>query len=248
MTDLFNGAAPTQVPQVDPNKNYLEDLVGEGKKYKTPEELAKSRIHADLHIANLEKELEGLRQEFSQTKRLGDLVDQLANLNKPADPPKPVITPGDETPGTSLDPAKLEEMVQNLLSQREQQSLAQRNLNEVKNRLTEAFGPGYPEKLSQKANELGLSKEALNELAAKSPAAFYTLVGVSGQEQAKPSNGFVPPASTRSPANSSGNPVDRTKSFYDNLKKTNPVLYWDKSTQQAMHKDAIRLGAAFFDN
>lgn len=245
--DLFNDANQTQVPQIDPNKNYLEELVGEGKKFKSIEDLAVGKVHSDAFIQKLQGELEGLRQELNQRARLGDLVDKLAGGVKPQEPtPQSQPNHGGDDGKDTLDPAKIEDLIASVLEKRTQQSARDRNLNDVKSKLSETWGAGFSNKLAEKANELGLSKEDLNELAGRSPQAFYTLVGV-GAPQAQPNNGFVPPVSSQRPAqpNVSG---DRTKAFYDRLKQTNPVQYWDKSTQAAMHKDALRLGAAFFDN
>lgn len=243
MTDLFDGAPDPQV-QVDPNKNYLEELVGEGKKFKSVEDLARGKAEADAHIARVQAEAEGLRTELRNRARLGDLVDQLANLpkNPPADPPAHPPTPD---AGDSLDPAKVQQMLNDLLTQREQQSVTDRNLNTVKTELVKAFGPGYADILASKANSLGLTKEALNDLAAKSPQAFFTLVGVNPGASPAPS-GFTPPASSHRTSGLPEGNVERNKAYYDKIKLTNPVLYWDSKTQNQLHRDAMRLQERFF--
>lgn len=62
-------------------ENYLETLVGEGKKYKTPAELAKAKVHADKHIEtilNEKRELEAKYTALSEhQKTIKEIMDEL---------------------------------------------------------------------------------------------------------------------------------------------------------------------------
>ena len=43
--------AALDLDTVDPNKNYLTELVGDGKKFKTQEELARGKYESDLYLS-----------------------------------------------------------------------------------------------------------------------------------------------------------------------------------------------------
>ena len=113
--------------------------------------------------------------------------------------------------------------------------------------LTQAYGPDYVNKLKQEAASLGVTEAFLSNLAATQPKALYKLLGMgSEQRQAQPDL-FVPPSSSmQARAASPGVTGERTKAFYDKLKRENPREYWAPKTQNAMHQDAQRLGERFF--
>jgi len=48
------------------SKTSLEELVGEGKKFKTVEDLAKGKLEADSFIAQLEGELKGVKGDLTK--------------------------------------------------------------------------------------------------------------------------------------------------------------------------------------
>ena len=77
MSTLFDN---TEVDNEDVNLDTevtLEDLVGEGKKYRDPNALAKSRVEADRYIKKLEAEHKQMREELTSRQALADLVDEI---------------------------------------------------------------------------------------------------------------------------------------------------------------------------
>src|SRR5437773_6950457 len=95
MTDNLMEGLDNLPPETDPNKNYLEDLVGDGKKFKSPEELARGKFESDTYIKILEKRLDeyrddilSLRKENVTNKRLEDLVNQLSNKSPNSETPQ----------------------------------------------------------------------------------------------------------------------------------------------------------------
>src|SRR6478752_10635011 len=65
MNILDNTNQPDPV-QIDPNKNYLEELVGEGRKFKSPEELARGKAESDLYIEHMKGRMDELRQDYTK--------------------------------------------------------------------------------------------------------------------------------------------------------------------------------------
>src|SRR5688572_876910 len=92
-------------PQID---SYLEHLVGEDKKFKTPEDLAKGKYVSDTYIPVLTKRMDELREEnerllkeANERAALTDILDQMRqqqqsnSFNPSATDEKPAINPTD---------------------------------------------------------------------------------------------------------------------------------------------------------
>lgn len=257
MTDsLFNAGDSTgddTAPQIDPNKNWLEELVGDGKKFKDPNELARGKAEADAFIARLTREQEELRRELNTRLTLEQYLDKMGNgvnqNNGRSDPP-PNEPNGDGSNTTALKPEDIEALIEKKVSERERQRIQSQNLAEAKQKLVEAFGNDYPSKLREVSTSLGLTEDHLNKMASESPKAFLKLVGADNpaQKPQTPNSLFVPPTSQTTARPNNGLSGERTKKYYDEIKKRDPKAYWSPATQNQLHKDALRLGRDFFDS
>src|SRR5687767_13359404 len=83
MNDLFSN--PDQGQEQEPS-NYLEALVGEGKKFKDLEALARGKWESDRMITHKNREFDQLREDYLKKDeelktraRLEELVDRLSN-------------------------------------------------------------------------------------------------------------------------------------------------------------------------
>jgi hypothetical protein len=250
VTDLF-GSDQDNGPDfthVDPNKNYMEELVGDGKKFKTPEELARGKYEADQFIERLKREQEALRQELNSRKRLEEVADLLTSQQKSQSNEGPPPARQDGEKSNTLTPEQLELMLEERLTKREQQRSRDQNITSVKQKLTEAFGQNYAAKLQQEATNLGVTREYLTNLAAESPQAFYRLVGLDAGSRQQDTTLFSPPPSSVNTSSFAPNVTgERTQGYYDKLKQSDPRTYWSPKVQNEMHRDAQRLGARFFD-
>jgi len=242
---LFNQDSQVQTQDtVDEQTDYLAQLVGDDKKFKDIPSLARGKAEADAFIARLQREQQELREELARRDRMGELIDRLENQNKPNQEQRQQDTPNGTDTDRQLDPAKLNEIVEDLITQREKRNSASQNITAVKKTLAEKLGPQYSEKLKQKASELGVSTDWMNSVAEQSPTAFYNLIGLN-QSAPQRQDVFTPPQgqgrSSFEPSN-----VERNNTFYENIKKADPKKYWSPATQNQLHKDAIRLGEKFF--
>lgn len=236
---------------VDPNKDYLADLVGEGKKFKTDKELARGKYESDLYIKTLEKKQDELRadylklrEDYTARAKLEDLVDQLAS--KPVQQPlsEPPIAEVKDKPG--YDPKEIESLVSNKIQEYELTKKQTDNFNTVRSRLREQFGDKYQDVLKQQIQDLGLSEEDVNALARKSPTAFFKTIGIDKPEQQQTFQ--TPPASSvRSDSFAPKGASKRTWNYYQEMKKNNPKQYYDPKTNVQMHNDYIALGKEFED-
>lgn len=137
-------------------------------------------------LTEKEQEIERLRAAAERAAELERTISELtANQNQ-----------GQNTSAPVLDESVVADLVNRTLTQREQQALAQANLAKVTSTLQSVFGSDAEAKFYGKAKELGMSVQEINALAAKSPAAVLTMLGVSQaanntQTQSKPTTGTV---------------------------------------------------------
>jgi hypothetical protein len=227
--------------------NVLETLVGEGKKYKTPEDLAKSRIEADAFIEILKSELATVREEVKKLGLTDDRKIQLEKLmSSLTNTTNDGTTKPDQKPtgGADQTPKALShDDVVRLLEQRDAEAAKARNFAAALAPFRKVHGEKTDEALAKKAAELGMPVESLLDLAKTSPVAFQNAVGVNARD-----------SSTRSMANASsvnalgatdpGAPSIRNKAYYDGLMKQMGALKFalDAPLQVQMHKDLRAMG------
>src|SRR5262245_42375347 len=109
--------------QIDPNKNYYEELVGEGKKFRTQEDLAKKSLYADAHIARLEKEnstkdeaYAKLSAEYNAAASLQEMIKALSQKEQTLDNhAQPEVNNDVQSP--AIKPEDIEKMIGERLRQ-----------------------------------------------------------------------------------------------------------------------------------
>lgn len=221
----------------------VSELVGPGKKFATVEDLARGKVEADAYIEQLKGETAGLRSDLDQRLSAEELLEQirtereaqLAASNQPAQ--------GNTTPSLGTD--DITSLVKATIEQREVMQTASQNLAAADKRMKELYGEKALEVMNQKASEAGVSVKFLTDIAAKSPKAFYNVLGL---EQAKGSSlpnmtrGSVDPESLGSNRSSGGL---STWADFEKLRKENPKLYWKPATQTALFKAKKENGDAF---
>lgn len=246
MTDsLLDGGEIT----FDETKDYLSELVGEGKKYKDAAAVAKAQAHASHHISLLEQEKAellrdhlALKEEYNSRARLEELIDRMKTNTSSETPPVNV----DMNNKPSFDPEQLKSFVNETFEAKTREQRETENYNRVQEKLKEVHGSEYRRILSTQLNDIGLSDEDAVALAKKSPTAFFRQFGLDQQKQTD--NFQTPPQTQRKgdtfvPAGA----TKRTWSYYQNLKKTKPAEYWDPKTQLQKDRDYMTLGKAFED-
>lgn len=231
MSDLFTPAAPDQVVAT------LEALVGEDKKYKTVDDLAKAAVEKDRYIAQLQSEMAEARKEIGSKATLDEIMTKIREMT-PSAPPSPSAQPGPES-----EKQDVTELVSKMLEEREQTQKVESNKSLVERTLLEKWGNDANLNLNKKASELGVTLDYLKRLSLESPKVFFNLVGLDKVQTTTPA-APAPRGSVTLPPSGSG---ERTKSFYDNIKKANPAEYFSPKIQNQMYKDAMRLGESFFD-
>lgn len=232
------------------NKNYFEELVGEGKKFKTPEDLAKGKAASDAYIKTLEEKLDELRADNSRQRdeinaglSLKDLLDQIGESNSRGEPTQPARTVTQpQTPAVDL--KQLEDLVASRLQAHEATKQQEANAQVVLEKLREHYGDSYQNTLKQQMDELGIDENVARTWVRNHPKAFLKALGIDGPK-ARGESFQTPPRSTTGFA-PQGTPK-RTWSYYQEIKKKDPDAYYSPKITAQRHADAIALGDAFKD-
>jgi len=182
--------------------NYLDQLVGEGKKYKTVQDLAKAYANANEHIPKIqaentelsalvvEKDME-LDKEKSETRR------KVEELLKQAKEKKASDNAAKQTTGTEplvTDAENIEEVVKKVITESKQQEASDSNVTKAKSKLIEAYGDedSYKKAVREYLASGELTAEEFDSLAAKSPDALVKLVTSSiPSKKAEPNQSLV---------------------------------------------------------
>lgn len=234
--------------EIDPNTNYLEALVGEGKKFKSPEDLARGKYEADLYVNTLTKRMDEMREDYAQLRqdynsraKLEEVLDQ-QKTQQHASSEQPNAKDVDRRP--EIKPEDIATMISSEIMKQETSKREAENYRTVQAKLKERFGSNK-EALKQHLDELDLSEEFVKELAKKSPKVVLRTLGL---DQPAPKEDFsAMPRSSLRRDSFAPKTQKRTWSYYQDLKKSNPDLYHSKEITNQLHDDYIALGKDFED-
>lgn len=240
------------LPQIDESKNYLEELVGEDKKFKTTEDLAKGKALSDNFIKILESRLDAAREEFKKVRdeniagpKLQELIDKNEAILQQLTSRKEPNSNEDLNKG-AYDPKQFEDVMDSKIQQAKQRDREDSNFKLVQDKLTERFGKTYPNFLQEQAKELGLTDIEVNQMARKNPSLFIKTFDLNAPKN--DDNFQTPPKSSlRSDNFAPRTPKARTMSYYNDLRKKDPNAWFDPKIAVQMDKDSQALGNAFFD-
>ena len=250
MTDVFT-AATTATTLTDQNTQqteagYIDQLVGEGKKFQSVEALAKGKLEADRHIAEITQTMAELREEVAKQDYAKDLLAKLQS--KGADSSTANFATdtnaGNSANGnTTQNASDIETLVEQAILKKEQSRSVEHNIAVANEAIVAQYGEKAAEVVKVKAQELGISVERLKEIAAESPTAFLQLVGGTMK---KVDTGVLPKSSVRTEGLSTST-HDRTFQYYQNMRKENKNHYYSPKIQRTLMEDRLRLGDKFYN-
>jgi hypothetical protein len=254
MSSIFGDGTATeqnQQPSGQPEEatptteSFLNKLVTErGEKWSDPEVIAKGKLEADAHIANLERQLAEMREDLSKSDYSKQLLDALQNKAGNTNPEPAMAqdkigdTAAQDTTGDGVD---VESLVEKTLAKREQEAKVAQNVQMVQEALTASFGSEALNTVKARADELGMTLEAMEEMAKTSPKAFITLVG--GAPQPQRNADLSSSKNTVADFNTAGK---KNWDYYQNLRRTNPNQYYSPKVQNEMMKSHSELGDKFY--
>lgn len=209
-------------PETD-QTNYLEAYVGEGKKYKDTQELAKAYANADLHIKELKDKLDELNAG-SQT-----LNEVLAELRKPKA----------ETAQVPTSEVNVAEVVQSELTKAQEKARREANVNTSLKQLAEHYGSEADALRAVKkfiGNDREL-KETVDDLSAKRPDLLFNLI--TKQVEKAQDNQNLPGIDKGQPGSSVPS-VGLTWTQARELKKKDPKAYNDPAFRKRMEAEVAK--------
>lgn len=252
---LFSGNDATEVttPSTSPQEptrdggstSPTETLVGEGKKFKTIDDLARGKLESDAFIAKLQSELAEMRSELNQRLSVEDALRKHDERYRQPTESTPQETPAEEkVDNRGVSQEEIEKFVLDTIEKRDAFRSKKENLQSVKERLQAHFGADYRTKVREKLNSLSLGEDFANGLAATQPKAFLELVGVRETPNAPSYEQSSVTSSVRLPTSGT---EPRNYGYYRKLQAENPKEYFSQKVQMQMHKDAQEQGESFFN-
>lgn len=237
--DVFGATTPQEASPVT-------ELVGEGKKFNTIDELARGKLESDTFIEKLKgeqlelrAELEELRSSQQAGATAADVIKALQE--KDSSPDQPQMTE-----------EQLEQKVKQILQGESAEQTAKRNREKANALVLEKAGStqAAQEYLAGRAKELDTTVDKLRELGEVSPKLFAKAVGVdlSAKEASVSQLSGV-----NTGALMAGNPVLEVdgipnKAYFDKLRGEMGTSKFinDSSVQIKMVRAAEKLGSKFY--
>jgi hypothetical protein len=237
-TDLIAGSA-NKAP--DP----VAELVGEGKKYKDVAALAVSRVEADRFIEQLKTENSQLRGELDKAAKGGLPEANVQALIERIEKATQGQNPGQT--GTTLTKDEIEKLVKDGITTERSEASRRANYTKSNAELLNHF-KGNADQASKHLKDrmaaLGMTGEALTEIASNNPRMFQALM--IPQTRAQDHTVSLPPGKTG--ALPEAGAEKRGKSYYTTLRKELGNKFWDPALQQQMFRDRKALGSEFNAN
>lgn len=252
MTDnLLDETLDDQV-KVDESKNYLEELVGPGKKFATAEDMAKGKYISDGYVTILEKRLDAAREEMKTLRdqniagpKLQELIDKYDALEKQL-ATRQTTQQSNEDTKAAYDPKQVESLIDSRVHLIEQQKRENDNFKLVQDKLKERFGNNYQTLLKTQSNTLGLTDDEVNSMARRNPNLFMKTFDLNVPKNND--NFQTPPKSNMRSDNFAPRTNEkRTWSYYEELRKKDPQAWFDPKIAVQMDKDSQALGEKFYD-
>ena len=225
------------------DKDYLSELVGEGKKFSDAAALAKGKAQSDAFILQLQAEMKELREDLAKRTTVEQFVDQLASRQPASTVVQPVQLENDDN-DNPLTEADIRRLAREAYIEDQTRRTQESNFAKAQALLAAEFGQNYVPVLQARARELGLSEEFLNSVAAQSPEALLKLVS---QKESTVSNSHAPPRTNLNNQNSREDSAIKNKAYYDKMRTTDPKRYHSYEVTVERHRQAQRLGESFFN-
>jgi hypothetical protein len=147
-----------------------QELVGEGKKYQSPEDALKSVPHAQKHIETLESELASVKEELTKRQTTQELIDELKSGSQPVE---------NTTQSAEINQDSVMDLVNQTLTIREKKAQAESNAKSVAAKFTAQYGDKAESTYNSIAKELNVTVAQLNELASSAPSIVLKAAGLS---------------------------------------------------------------------
>lgn len=212
-------------------------LVGDGRKYKTIEDLAKAYVNADGFIEQLKNENQELRSKTVEAKTIDEVLERLqANQSNAAATTS--AAQGSATSGLSAeDVAKI---VQQTVTGLETSKIKEGNIKKADAKMKEAFGDKASEVYQAVAKTPELHAAYMN-LAEVDPDQFVALFTKTGQASTSQgsqvdSGSSVNTTTTYTSGNNVRENTPGTKEYFTKVRREDPKRYFSQQFQLELNR------------
>lgn len=231
----------TELPVIDPNKDYYAALVGDDKPYKTNQDLARATAEKEAFIERLKLEKKQVLDDLASRMKLEEIATLIDKASETRSQPLPNHGGEPSQSAPALTQEDIERFIENKMQRDTETKTKTSNLSQVQEKLQSLYGPNFATIVQQKASELGVGTDFLTDLAAKQPKAFYRLLGVEDRQPQR--DMFAPPSTVFVPSTVN---TGQTWSYYEKLRKDKPTEYYSPKVQNDMMKQLNELGQEAF--
>ena len=238
-------AIETKVEAKD-EENFINNLVGEGKKYKDANDLAKAYHHANMHIDELKSDLD----EYKGGKELlNEVLDEIRSSNTEEREEAPALPKATVEPRIQTD--NVAKIVDEEFAKREVLAAKKANVETSMNKLREMYGSDTNVKIavSKAIGNDGNVKRVIDDLIMTSPDSMVKFItGIVPVGNTPQSNTPAVSTSVAPPVAYDG---ELTWAKCREIRKENPKLYNSSSFRsqiEAAANKASEKGVDFFAN
>jgi len=246
-TTSEKSAAPAET-QDKKTTSIFESLVGEGRKFRDAEALARGKAEADRYIESLKEELAQTRSALETRMAQEELLEEIkkAALGT-GDTRESTTDRGTHTEGHIGSADELESLIEKRLSAFERERAAKERLAAVENSLKGEFGDKAGDFVKAKAAEYGMSMSDMEDLAVRSPNAFLSLMGVKSSSQVNNSDTETKRQNSESVSGTlAAQSGKRDWNYYSKLRRENKKKFFSPEIQTQMMQDRLSMGEEFF--
>lgn len=233
----------TQKGSEAPPSDLLSELVGEGKKFKTVEDLARGKLEADSFIQRITQENKALREAMDNDTP--DVV--LAKINGL------LSTRGSENTANqqasnqsqSKEPS-LEEKVLTLLNSREMEQNRKKNVETFNQTVNRAFGDKTADVVATRLTELDMDPQLFNTMVEKNPQAALKVLGL---KEPAPSQSTLQGSAVNTEAyfgNDNKGGEKQNFAYFNKLRRELKEGYYTPEVQKQVFEARKKLGEDFW--
>lgn len=228
----------------EPTTPKLDDLVGEGKRFKTTEELFAEFLRKDSGLTEALNKSKELETELRARENLAELSEKLmtqANrrIEEPMEPTRRELEPQGDKPVVDL-----RSEMKKLLDEEKSRDRRESNIARAKSQLQELYGPDYKAVLESVATSLGLPTSFLDDMAATSPDGFIQTV--KAQKAPDKNTTTAPPANSLDTSRNVNTSVRKNWAYYKELMTKDRNLFLSPKVQVEMNREILEQGRDTF--
>lgn len=243
-TELFDQTSNTNENQ-ESDQDPLKILVGEGRKYKDTDALAKAMIHMDDFAEKLKGENAELRTKAAKADTLEEVLKRLSPQERSSENQDSGSNSGEQgEPGLTAD--AVARIVAEQVTGLETAKTKKANLDAANTKMFALFGDKANEIYAKEASTPEL-QATFKQLAETSPEKFVSLFTQHVPEAQRT-------AASKSTVNTAGGDFKAqgtsaepgTKAFYNELRRKDPSAYYSRKVQLEMLEAADKDSQRFF--